>query len=159
MVRSHEERFWKFVHPEPNTGCFLWGGALMKTGYGSFMMPGKEPGAKNWRARYAHRFAWELVHGPVPDGMYVCHTCDVRACVNVDHLFLGTPKDNTHDAMRKGRHIKGETQGHSKLTEVQVEEIRRNLESDTAAATRYGVTRQAINDVRNGKSWRHLLVS
>ena len=51
----------------------------------------------------AHRYAWEQANGPIPDGMYVCHHCDVRACINLDHLFLGTPSDNEQDKLQKGR--------------------------------------------------------
>lgn len=73
---------------------------MLPTGYGQASRlpgPGQNP-------RYAHRAAWELAHGrPVPDGMDVCHSCDVRHCVNPAHLFIGTAKDNIQDSIRKGR--------------------------------------------------------
>lgn len=75
--------------------CILWTGAVSGDGYGNTWHNGRNIGA--------HRLAWEEVHGPIPSGLFVCHTCDVPLCINVDHLFLGTPKDNSQDMARKGR--------------------------------------------------------
>jgi hypothetical protein len=147
-----EQRFWRFVHPEPNTGCMLWGGGQFPTGYGSFMLPTP----KGWRARYAHRLAWEMAHGPIPPGLFVCHRCDVRACVNVDHLFLGTNADNMRDAKSKGRHAHGERHGRTKLTEAQVVDILDADGTQEAIAARYGLTRQAVSDIRRGARWKHV---
>lgn len=89
-----EERFWAKV--DKTDDCWLWTAHRQATGYGQFSpSPGHPVGA--------HRFAWELAHGPIPAGMYVCHHCDVRACVRVDHLFLGSPRDNMADMVAKGR--------------------------------------------------------
>lgn len=85
------------VIPEPNSGCWLWDGRYSNAGYGTY-------GGGRARERVqAHRLAWEEMNGPIPDGLFVLHKCDVRGCVNVDHLFLGTAKDNTRDMMAKGR--------------------------------------------------------
>lgn len=93
--RSHELRILDRSVPEPTTGCFLWAGAINGHGYGSIWRSGK--------VFAAHRVAWEQERGPVPDGFHVLHLCDVRSCVNPDHLYLGTNADNCRDRDVRGR--------------------------------------------------------
>jgi HNH endonuclease len=106
MKLTREERFWKKVDKRTKTECWLWLAAL-NYGYGFFS-------PKTGRTVYAHRFVWELVNGPIPHGLCVLHKCDVRSCVNPNHLFLGTNQDNTTDAKRKGR-----TKGKVRLLRLQ----------------------------------------
>lgn len=95
---SMEKRFWDKVNKTDD--CWNWTGAVINSGYGTFFIA-KVNGVS--RLKLAHRVAWELANGPIPEGLFVLHRCDNRRCVRPDHLFLGTAKDNTHDAMRKGR--------------------------------------------------------
>ena len=88
------EHFWK--HVQKTETCWLWTMSLTSHGYG-----------QTWtgeRADKAHRIAYRFAYGEIPQGLHVCHHCDHPACVRPDHLFLGTPKDNAHDMVRKGRH-------------------------------------------------------
>lgn len=96
-LRRLREAFEAKYIPEPNSGCWLWTGALWLNGYGQLKIPRTR---KNIGAHFA---SYVLHYGRVAPGIYVCHTCDVPCCVNPEHLFLGTQSDNMRDASRKGR--------------------------------------------------------
>lgn len=134
------DRFWpKLVKGD---GCWLWSGPLDKDGYGKY-------GSK----RRPHRVAYELANGPIPAGLYVCHSCDTRACCNPSHLFLGTNQENLADRDAKGRTARGERCGAAKLTQSQVNEIRQLGDTQRALAKRYGVSFQHVNRIVKGKAW------
>jgi hypothetical protein len=103
--------------PEPNTGCFLWLGALTKGDHGR---GGYGLSCHNGKQTTAHRVAWAMVNGPIPAGMLALHRCDMRSCVNPDHIFLGTAADNTADMMKKVRNYVP-----VRLRDCEVDEIRR----------------------------------
>jgi hypothetical protein len=104
-----------------------------------------------------HRKMFRLVNGPIPAGMYVCHKCDNPKCINPEHLFLGTPKDNSQDAIKKGRmtmlKLRGEQKRH-KLTKAQVEEIRALSKSgvfQTSIAEQFNITQSAVSRIVSGE--------
>ena len=143
--------------PEPNSGCWLWVRGLNKNGYGSMSV---SPPVKGRRAQTTHRVAWKLFKGPIPAGMCVCHRCDVRSCVNPDHLFLGTNADNTADMNAKNRQRhpgqKGEKNGMAKLTAAEVLAIRQRRaqgENWKALAKEYGVHHQTIWKITSNMRW------
>lgn len=91
--------FWARI--EKGDDCWLWRGAMRPNGYGGYVM--------NRVPVYAHRLSWQIHHGPIPAGLFVCHRCDVKRCVRPDHLFLGTRQENMDDMKRKGRQAHGPT--------------------------------------------------
>jgi HNH endonuclease len=138
--------------PEPNSGCWLWLPLGRHNVYGYAFFQG--------RYYAAHRLSYAVFKGDVPADRDVCHTCDTPACINPDHLFLGTEQDNIRDMLAKGRsNRKGERhqrwQG-SKLTEENVRLIRQSDESSAALARQFGVSPSAVKSARAGKTWSHL---
>ena len=146
------EAFESRMIPEPNSGCWLWLG---------MQQYGKLYGIFCWKNKNikAHRASWEIYRGPIPDGIHVLHKCDVPSCVNPDHLFLGTQRDNVEDCHRKGRNnsLKGERQHLAKLTADIVIEIRASSGSTLEElGHKYGVTKSTIGRVLSRKTWKHV---
>ena len=133
-------------------GCWLWTRSLRnKDGYGAFRFRGG-------RRTGAHRAAYELFVGVVPPGTLVLHRCDVPACCNPDHLFIGTSSDNVQDCLSKGRHValRGEDQPMSKLSRLAVEDLRsRKIVTGSISkwAREFGVSRRAIRFALDGATW------
>jgi len=139
--------------PEPNSGCTLWLAAVDSNGYGRVWEPGIG------RMLAAHRVAYEHKFGPIPQGMAACHKCDVPACVNPDHIFVGTHHDNMRDMVAKGRArggVSGARNGNAKLTEEQVIEIVTDGGSNADMAARFSIVESAIWAIRNGHRWKHV---
>ena len=105
-----------------------------------------------------HRVIYELHNGPIPKGMFVCHTCDNPSCCNPSHLFLGTPKDNSDDKVNKGRQTKGEDIHSSKFTEDEIIEIRSRLQNEGTRklAKEFGVSRTTMKCIKKRKTWGHV---
>lgn len=150
--KTAEQRFWEKVDKSGGPeACWLWIGADNGKGYGHFT----DDAGQQW---LPHRYSYVRCHGPIPDGLFVCHHCDVRRCVNPAHLFLGTNTDNMQDASQKGRTRRGERHSSSKLTNEQVYEIRafQGKVSGTDVADRYGVEAMTIYRIWWRHRWQHL---
>jgi len=165
------ETFWQKVDRSGGPdACWLWTGVVNKTGYGRVGFQGK--------LYIAHRIALELTIGPLPDGLFACHTCDTPLCCNPRHLWAGTPAQNTREAIEKGRwggahrgaahhsHVhpeavpRGEQCPQARLTDDAVREIRRLYAAGgtthAALAARFGVQPHAIGKVVRRERWKHV---
>lgn len=145
------ERFWAKVEKSPD-GCWMWTGTKNADGYGIIFIDKK---------RYlTHRLSWEIHFGEIPVGLFICHHCDIPGCARPDHLFLGTKKDNKQDAMKKGRHARGETSGRAKLTEEKVREIRKVYHDGGIGIIElghlYSVSHMAISLAIRGINWKEV---
>lgn len=149
--KPFNELFEDRISPEPNSGCWLWDNNKSddKDGYCRL-----KSGGKVYRV---HRYAYEHYRGPIPPRLCVLHKCDMRCCVNPDHLFLGLPADNMADMVKKGREARGEKRGVARLLPKQVLMIRASSSSsNTELARQYGVTRRTIQVIRRRETWMHL---
>jgi hypothetical protein len=155
LSADEEARFWSKVDKRDPSGCWLWTACTTKTGYGAINIGG--------RICTSHRISWEITCGPIPRGMFVCHICDVRACVRPDHLFLGTHTDNMRDMVAKARHAraapKGAGNGNHKLTDGRVRLILAAAShgvSGAELAKRLGVSQPVVSKIIRGDGWRHI---
>lgn len=144
--RSFHEHL-KHITPDQN-GCWLWAGSTESNGYGR----SKHQGEVWW----VHRLSYTLHKGPIPNGLVVCHACDVRNCINPDHLFVGTIADNQRDMKIKGRAARGERSSSAKLTESDVRNIREDARPGWCIAEAYGVSQTTISEVKSRKVWAHV---
>ena len=152
MKLTPRERFLAKICPDPKGGCWLWRGMVVASGYGMVRFE---------RKLYpAHRLAWKFFRGEIAPGLVVCHKCDVRACVNPEHLFVGTMADNIRDMKEKGRSPHGEKHSRAKLTTEQVRKIMTMLAEGfmrvSDIAREYGVTHATIGCIARGTSRRHV---
>jgi hypothetical protein len=155
-----ENRFWTKIERDDENPDKCWNVVdmcLTKAGYGEFSIKGKRI--------LAHRFSYQLFHNRlIKDNMCICHKCDNPSCVNPNHLWEGTVKDNNNDRDNKGRAkgggVKGEKHHSCKLTEKQVKEIREKYAKGGTThrqlAKEYSVSRQSIGDIINRKIWTHI---
>lgn len=163
--RMNTDKFWSNVAKGAADECWKWTRARHPKGYGQVWLAGK--------MRRAHRVAWELSNGPIPEGLHVLHRCDNPPCCNPAHLFLGTNADNVQDRDAKGRRVaasgdqhysrtnpeavaRGEQNGRAKLTEADVSAIRASTETHREIAAQFGVDRSTISDIRRREIWRHV---
>lgn len=147
-----KERFIKNIEIS-KSGCWLWKKCKDRDGYGVMFDTGKY--------KTAHRYSWELHNGKIPYKNLVCHKCDVRHCVNPEHLFLGTCLDNNKDRKQKGRnnHVVGEKCPMTKLTEKNVIKIRNRLKNGELIiniASEFNVHVNTISRLKHYKSWSHI---
>lgn len=149
--------FWDMVIKQ-DSGCWEWTGRTTPRGYGTIFIDGK--------GYLTHRVAWTITNGFIPKGLYICHHCDNRKCINPDHLFLGTQKDNIQDCILKGRldsalnNLRTITRSRRKLTQRQADTIRQEYQDikDSKSATRmladkYGVSTVNIWGIINNQSY------
>jgi hypothetical protein len=162
--RPIAERLWSKVDCSGGPdACWIWQGAIGSNGYGNI-------GTGRVMTEHVHRVVYRLRYGEVPPGLFVLHRCDNPRCCNPAHLFLGTHTDNMRDMWEKGRgsrlgcpyqppdhrRARGPANGAAKLTDEIVREIRRSSVDAGSLARLFGVTRENIYSIRNGKTWRHV---
>lgn len=144
--KKGRDRFWSRV--AKSTDHWKWLGACTASGYGHLKIDGVQVSV--------HRYSWELHYGPIPEGLFVCHKCDVRNCLRPDHLFLGTAKDNMQDALRKGKLNHG-----TKLNIDKVRAIRVLIEhggmTNKEIGDLFDVERETITCIRSGRTWNGIL--
>jgi len=150
MIKN-EQRFWDKVIPEPTSGCWLWTGATERYGHGQI-----NKNNTGFKSRKAHRVSWQIHNGDIPKGMQINHKCHVSSCVNPNHLYVGTQKENVHDCIMAGRNYipssigsMGEKNYNSKISDNDRKEIcewyKEGTVTQEVLAMIYGLHQTAIS--------------
>jgi hypothetical protein len=148
------ERLQEKYRINADTGCWEWTASVKRNGYGQIGVREPRPTMLD-----AHRASWIVHKGPIPPKMMVLHTCDVKTCVNPDHLWLGTQKDNMRDCGEKGRvnrekKQRGENHYAARFTWAQIKAIRSDKRTQVAIAAEYGINQGYVSSIKMGKKWR-----
>jgi hypothetical protein len=148
-----KERLERLSKPV-QSGCIEWQSST-RNGYGRLIIGSRTDGTRS--SVSAHRLSYEIHVGKIPDGFFVCHTCDNPKCINPDHLFVGTRQDNTDDREAKGRnkihliHRKGEEHPSAKFSDKVIVKIRSEAGSVKEIAMKYGMSERHVRDIRKNK--------
>ena len=151
---EEQERFWSKVNKKCENDCWEWIAGINSTGRGIFQFQGK--------SIHAHRMAYKLCVGEIPEGAFICHTCDNGKCVNPKHLFIGNALINNRDCYSKNRHpiLRGENDPKSKLNNEKalkiVELYKAGKYTQCKLADMFGVSRSAILNVLRGAAWSEI---
>lgn len=156
-LSTWRRRIYEVGWTERESGCWDWNGAPNSWGYGHLMIEGRIVGA--------HRATYTVLIGPIPEGLFLLHSCDRPVCVNPAHLRPGTQADNMRDKVERGRSVQahsfpvGPEHPRAKLTEESVLQIRLRLQEGLSLgrlASEYGITKQAVASIRDRKTWAWL---
>ena len=151
-VTEHlKAKFWPKVKQGAPDECWPWTGSLNSKGYGHFRI--------SKRIAVAHRVSYTIHFGPIPQGLFICHRCDNPVCVNPNHLFAGTNRENVDDMLSKGRQCRGEDHQLAKLSDEKIGEIRMRWATrltQQKLADEYGISVGALNIALYHKTWKHL---
>ncbi len=148
------DRFWEKVNKLGPDDCWEWQAARTHDGYGEFGLDGA--------IVKAHRFAYKMFVGQIPDGQIICHHCDNPPCCNPNHLFLGTDLINNHDMMSKGRNVvlRGVNNGFAKLNDNLVREIKQCLldgMKQRDIAIQFRISKGTVSGIAKNRTWKHVI--
>ena len=144
-TKSFEERLERHIERLPESGCWIWMGAILKNGYGKVR-------DAEMNSALAHRASYSHYKGNLSKDKYVCHTCDIPSCVNPNHLFLGTPTENQQDSKRKGR----ATKATFKLDRLKISEIKSYLNhgySQKKIANLFNISQSMVSMINTKRTW------
>jgi hypothetical protein len=142
------DRIEKNSEKVTESGCWIWMGAVTGSGYGVC-------GSQKNKTRSAHRVSYEAFIGEIPKGMIIAHSCDIPLCVNPNHLWVATHKENSQDMVKKNRQAKGEAGGNTKLTLDQIEFIRKSILPHRKLGRMFNVSHANIGYIKRGFTWKN----